>query len=148
MCGPHYFVVSTGGLGSRLAELRLGRGLSVQRLAEITGLERSTIAGIEREVVAPSAEHLERLAAALGAFLLDASPAPAVAGPGGSDDPAATLTCLRGRLKVSLDEHAYFLGAGDSIRCPRAVACRVESLADERAECVWTTAPEPEESVR
>lgn len=63
----------TIGIGSRLAEIRMERGLSVQRLAAMAGLERSTIGAIEREVIVPSADHLERLSAALGALLRDAS---------------------------------------------------------------------------
>lgn len=53
-------------LGARLRDVRLGRGLSLERLAELSGVSRSAISKIERDEVAPSTSSLSKLAEALG----------------------------------------------------------------------------------
>lgn len=49
----------------RLAEIRKAQGLSQQRLADMSGVSRVSIARIETGVMSPTLKALERLAAAL-----------------------------------------------------------------------------------
>lgn len=56
-------------LASRLRELRIERGLTLDALAERTGVSRSMISLIEREESSPTAVVLDKLAAGLGVTL-------------------------------------------------------------------------------
>ena len=56
---------------ARLAEIRKARGVTQERLAELTGVHRVTIARIETGEVSPKAETLKRLADALGVYVDD-----------------------------------------------------------------------------
>lgn len=64
-------------LGIKINELRRTRKLTLEQLAEATGSSKSYMWEIEnKDVARPSAEKLERIAAALGVtatFLIDAS---------------------------------------------------------------------------
>ncbi|WP_170763461.1 helix-turn-helix transcriptional regulator [Ruegeria lacuscaerulensis] len=53
-------------LANRLSELRRGRGLSLDQLAEISGISRATLSRMEKGDVSPTAETLGRLCAAYG----------------------------------------------------------------------------------
>lgn len=70
-------------LAERLRGLRTGQGLTLDALAERTGVSRSMISLIEREESSPTAAVLDRLAAGLGVTLasLFAEEASAVASP-------------------------------------------------------------------
>lgn len=52
------------GLADHLKSLRTGRGLSLQDLADISGISRATLSRIENAEVSPTAETLGRLASA------------------------------------------------------------------------------------
>ncbi len=56
---------------ARLAEIRKAQGMTQERLAEVTGVHRVTIARIETGEVSPKAETLKRLADALGVYVDD-----------------------------------------------------------------------------
>lgn len=56
----------TAPLGVRLKEFRKGRGLSLEQLAEMSGVSRSAISKIERGEVTPTTSNLAKLAEALG----------------------------------------------------------------------------------
>ncbi|MEU0571871.1 XRE family transcriptional regulator [Nonomuraea sp. NPDC005983] len=53
-------------LGSRVRAERRSRGLSVERLAELSGISRSMVSEVERGAKTPSVLVLDRLATALG----------------------------------------------------------------------------------
>lgn len=53
-------------LAQRLAELRARRGLSLEELAQASGISRATLSRIERAEVSPTAVQLNRLCAAHG----------------------------------------------------------------------------------
>ncbi|MFS2223349.1 XRE family transcriptional regulator [Pantoea sp. B65] len=53
-------------LALRLAELRLGKGWSLEELAEITGISRASLSRIERGETSPTAALLNKLCAAYG----------------------------------------------------------------------------------
>lgn len=53
-------------LGDHLRGLRVERGLSLQELADHSGVSRATLSRIETSAVSPTAESLGRIAAALG----------------------------------------------------------------------------------
>ncbi|CAL9615450.1 helix-turn-helix domain-containing protein [Streptomyces sp. enrichment culture] len=71
-------------LGSRLAELRAGRGWSLGELAERSGVSRSTLSRAERAEISPTAAVLNRLCAVYGRTMsqllseVEAEPAPVV----------------------------------------------------------------------
>lgn len=52
-------------LGRALRELRVGRGISQERLAQLSGMDRTYVGGIERGERNPSYANLRRLAIAL-----------------------------------------------------------------------------------
>ncbi len=52
-------------LGARIANIRRAKGLSQDRLGELTGLDRSYISAIERGVANPSLSVLRSIAEAL-----------------------------------------------------------------------------------
>jgi len=52
-------------LGKQLKQLRNERGLTQEKLGELTGLDRGYISGVERGVRNPSIRNIERLAKAL-----------------------------------------------------------------------------------
>lgn len=66
--GDHAFLSrpATGAVvGSRIRELRTSRGLTLARLAELTGLSTGLISQVERDITDPSLETLRRVARAL-----------------------------------------------------------------------------------
>lgn len=58
-------------LGKKIKQLRLGAGLSQERLGEMTGLDRTYISGIERGVRNPSLKNIEKLAKSLNVKVSD-----------------------------------------------------------------------------
>lgn len=74
-------------LARRVAELRAQAGLSLQVLADRSGVSRSMISLIERAETSPTAVVLERLSAALGVTLASLFEPPA--GPDGTSGPLA-----------------------------------------------------------
>ena len=64
-------------LGTKINELRRGKGLTLEELAKATGSSKSYMWEIEnKDVARPSAEKLDRIAAALGVtadYLIDAN---------------------------------------------------------------------------
>ncbi|GGL66999.1 DNA-binding protein [Streptomyces fumigatiscleroticus] len=71
-------------LGARLAELRAERGWSLEELAELSGVSRSTLSRAERAEISPTASLLNRLCAVHGRTMsqllseVEAGPAPLV----------------------------------------------------------------------
>ncbi|MER7499193.1 XRE family transcriptional regulator [Nonomuraea pusilla] len=66
--------LSMGELGRRVKAERRARGLSIERLAELSGISRSMVSDVERGAKTPTVLVLDRLATALGtsiARLLD-----------------------------------------------------------------------------
>jgi transcriptional regulator with XRE-family HTH domain len=61
-------------VGARIRELRLRRGLSQEALADLGGIGRSYMSGIERGVRNCSTLHLLRLAKSLGVRVGDLFP--------------------------------------------------------------------------
>jgi transcriptional regulator with XRE-family HTH domain len=62
---------ATERVAARVVELRLERGLSQEALAQKTGLNRVTLARLERAMHPPNLETLERIARALRVPLAD-----------------------------------------------------------------------------
>lgn len=64
-------------IGTKINELRRGKGLTLEQLAEATGSSKSYMWEIEnKDVARPSAEKLDRIATALGVtadYLMDAT---------------------------------------------------------------------------
>jgi len=60
--------------GRRLRETRQGRGISQEKLAELAGLHRTYISGVERGERNISLANIERLARALGVAMSDLMP--------------------------------------------------------------------------
>jgi len=60
--------------GKRLRELRQRKGLSQERLAELAGLHRTYVSGVERGERNISLLNIERLAIALGVEMSDLMP--------------------------------------------------------------------------
>ena len=58
-------------LGQRIRELRKERGLSQEGLAELCGLDRTYISGIERGLRNVALRNIEALAQALGVSISD-----------------------------------------------------------------------------
>jgi transcriptional regulator with XRE-family HTH domain len=58
--------LSMAELGLRLRTERRGRGLSIERLAELSGISRSMVSDVERGAKTPTVLVLDRLATALG----------------------------------------------------------------------------------
>ena len=58
-------------LGQRIRELRKERGLSQEDLAELCGLDRTYISGIERGLRNVALRNIEALAQALGVSISD-----------------------------------------------------------------------------
>ena len=56
-------------LATRIKDLRTRRGLSLEQLAQLSGVSRSMISLIERAEASPTANVLDRLAASLGVTL-------------------------------------------------------------------------------
>lgn len=56
---------------ARLAEVRQAHGMTQEKLSELTGVHRVTIARIETGDTSPKAETLKRLADALGVLVDD-----------------------------------------------------------------------------
>jgi transcriptional regulator with XRE-family HTH domain len=56
---------------TRLRELRLARGLSQEKLAELCGLHRTYVGSVERAERNVSIDNIERLAGALGVPVRD-----------------------------------------------------------------------------
>lgn len=67
--------------GQRLREVRRKAGLSQERLADLAGLHRTYVSGVERGLRNISLENIDRLAGALGVELADLMPKRA-GGPG------------------------------------------------------------------
>lgn len=53
-------------LANQLNDLRLGRGLSLDQLSELSGVSRATLSRLEKGEVSPTADSLGRLCAAYG----------------------------------------------------------------------------------
>ena len=60
--------------GRRVRELRAQRGLSQERLAEVSGLHRTYVSSLERGQRNVSLENIHRLAAALDVHVADLFP--------------------------------------------------------------------------
>jgi transcriptional regulator with XRE-family HTH domain len=60
--------------GKRLREVRQRKGLSQERLAELAGLHRTYVSGVERGERNISLLNIERLAVALGVAMSDLMP--------------------------------------------------------------------------
>lgn len=60
--------------GVRLREVRLGAGVSQEKLADLAGLHRTYVSSVERGLRNISLENIDRLAAALGVELADLMP--------------------------------------------------------------------------
>ena len=58
-------------IGTRVAEVRLDRGLTQQALAEVVGLDPTTIHRVERGKAMPSIERFHQIAGALQVSLAD-----------------------------------------------------------------------------
>jgi transcriptional regulator with XRE-family HTH domain len=88
-------------VASRLRQLRTARGVTLETLAERSGVPLDTIGRIERLVSCPSLRTMERIAAGLGvdvATLLEAPTRTHEFGPApGSGDLSAVLDLLSGR---------------------------------------------------
>ena len=70
-------------IAERVRELRAGQSLSLEALANKSGVSRSMISVIERGESSPTAVVLEKLAAGLGVTLASLFDAPAASAPGG-----------------------------------------------------------------
>src|SRR4249920_2635918 len=75
-------------IAERVRDLRAGQGLSLDALADKSGVSRSMISLIERGESSPTAVVLEKLAAGLGVMLASLFDAPSSAA-GGPADPVA-----------------------------------------------------------
>ena len=64
--------------GMRLREIRLKRGISQERLAELAGLHRTYVSSVERGGRNISLENIDRLATALGEPMAKLMPPPEV----------------------------------------------------------------------
>ena len=62
----------------RLREIRLKKGISQERLAELAGLHRTYVSSVERGGRNISLENIDRLATALGEPMAKLMPAPEV----------------------------------------------------------------------
>jgi transcriptional regulator with XRE-family HTH domain len=62
---------ATERVAARVVELRRARGLSQEALAEKTGLNRVTLARLERAMHPPNLDTLDRIARALRVTLVD-----------------------------------------------------------------------------
>lgn len=60
--------------GRRLREVRLGKDLSQEKLAELAGLHRTYVSSVERGERNISLVNIDKLAAALGVTLKDLMP--------------------------------------------------------------------------
>jgi transcriptional regulator with XRE-family HTH domain len=60
--------------GQRLRKLRIQKGLSQEKLAELAGLHRTYVSGVERGERNISLVNIERLAKALGVPMADLMP--------------------------------------------------------------------------
>ncbi|WP_166350242.1 helix-turn-helix domain-containing protein [Phytoactinopolyspora limicola] len=58
-------------VGNRIREFRTSRGLTLTRLAEVTGLSTGLISQVERNITDPSLETLRKIAQALNVPLFD-----------------------------------------------------------------------------
>lgn len=63
--------IQKGECNTKLAELRKAQGITQERLSELSGVSRVTIARFETGKVSPTLLTLERLAAALGVTIAD-----------------------------------------------------------------------------
>jgi transcriptional regulator with XRE-family HTH domain len=70
---------------ARVREERLRRGVSQERLADMAGLHRTYVSGLERAKVNATLGTAERVARALGMELVDLLGAPGAPGPAGED---------------------------------------------------------------
>lgn len=64
--------------GMRLREIRLKKGISQERLAELAGLHRTYVSSVERGGRNISLENIDRLATALGEPMAKLMPPPEV----------------------------------------------------------------------
>lgn len=64
--------------GIRLREIRLKKGISQERLAELAGLHRTYVSSVERGGRNISLENIDRLATALGETMAKLMPPPEV----------------------------------------------------------------------
>lgn len=64
--------------GIRLREIRLKKGISQERLAELAGLHRTYVSSVERGGRNISLENIDRLATALGEPMAKLMPPPEV----------------------------------------------------------------------
>ena len=64
--------------GMRLREIRLKKGISQERLAELAGLHRTYVSSVERGGRNISLENIDRLAIALGEPMAKLMPPPEV----------------------------------------------------------------------
>lgn len=58
-------------LGKNLARIRKEKGITQEKLQDLSGLDRGYISGVERGARNPSIKNIERLAKALGVSVSD-----------------------------------------------------------------------------
>ena len=129
-------------IGRNIRQLRMERSLTLQALAEHTGLSPSMLSLLERGKTGPSIGTLVVIAASLGAQMSDLMDQTG-SGDGSIVSRAEFGGVLDGTLEVTVSGQAEILRAGDLISYSSLEPHRFANTGTKRARTLWINLRRP-----